>query len=103
MSRRYYEVKKTIFENDHKIYPENFIWVESSAGVTPLVENGCLEKTTISTPSSHCKWCGGGDYWLNFKKRFICEHCYSPESFPTEEEKRVYDTYSIGEGDHEGK
>ncbi len=93
--RHYYEVKKTLFDRNNKIYPDNYIWTERPASVSALCLSGHLEQSRIVTPSASCRWCNSNEYWLNYRKLFICKKCYPPQSFPDEEMQRVYDTYTV--------
>lgn len=94
--KTFYRTLKTINGPDGKIYPGNIICSESPETVKPLVASGYIEETTISAPSSHCTWCGGSEYWLNWRGKFICEHCYPPISFPGTSVK-VYDRFTVGD------
>lgn len=96
--RKYYKVKRTIFEGNRKIYPDNYIWVQDPATITPLVHSGHLEGANILTPSACCKWCGGNEFWLNHLKLFKCQQCYSPSSFPDEQQQKVYDVFTLDNG-----
>jgi len=96
--RFYYQVKKTLFENNRKVYPDNVVSTQLSAAMVPLEKSGYLQRVAVRQPTERCRWCGGSEYWLNHRRLFICKKCYPPQSFPDEEWQKVYDTYILGRG-----